>query len=153
MNPDLKLLWLQTESPQFTSLPAMGLSMTNTQNIQRMKSSGSRSSEPILAQERQLSLKRGSSRSSEDLTASTGPEGHFSRPGETILAQTRPLSLKRESFSIAHDFTLPASSDAKPADSRLKRKGTRTGRKQTMKVAKDPNKPKKPPSTFFVFMV
>ncbi|XP_019423915.1 PREDICTED: HMG1/2-like protein isoform X1 [Lupinus angustifolius] len=45
-----------------------------------------------------------------------------------------------------------ASSDAKPADSRLKRKGAAVGRKQTKKAAKDPNKPKRPPSAFFVFM-
>ncbi|CAL0314271.1 unnamed protein product [Lupinus luteus] len=45
-----------------------------------------------------------------------------------------------------------ATSDAKPADSRLKRKGAGAGRKQTKKAAKDPNKPKRPPSAFFVFM-
>ncbi|KAL1370646.1 HMG1/2-like protein [Arachis duranensis] len=41
--------------------------------------------------------------------------------------------------------------DAKAADNRLKRKGAGTGRKQAKK-AKDPNKPKRPPSAFFVFM-
>ncbi|KAF1870652.1 hypothetical protein Lal_00026107 [Lupinus albus] len=56
---------------------------------------------------RELSIRRGSSRSSEDLTASTGPKYHFSRPGETTLAHARQLSLKREFFSIAQDFTLP----------------------------------------------
>lgn len=35
---------------------------------------------------------------------------------------------------------------------RLKRKGAGTGRKQAKKAAKDPNKPKRPPSAFFVFM-
>ncbi|KAF1895624.1 hypothetical protein Lal_00041905 [Lupinus albus] len=49
-----------------------------------------------LAQARDFSLRRGNSRSSEDHTASTGPECHFSRPGETTLAQARPLSLKRD---------------------------------------------------------
>ncbi|KEH20353.1 putative chromatin remodeling & transcriptional activation HMG family [Medicago truncatula] len=42
--------------------------------------------------------------------------------------------------------------DSKPADNRLKRKGAGAGRKQTKKAAKDPNKPKRPPSAFFVFM-
>ncbi|KAJ1413327.1 High mobility group box domain [Sesbania bispinosa] len=42
--------------------------------------------------------------------------------------------------------------DTKPADNRLKRKGAGAGRKQTKKAAKDPNKPKRPPSAFFVFM-
>ncbi|XP_058736629.1 HMG1/2-like protein isoform X2 [Vicia villosa] len=45
-----------------------------------------------------------------------------------------------------------AKSDSKAADSRLKRKGAGTGRKQTKKAAKDPNRPKRPPSAFFVFM-
>ncbi|KAL2606016.1 hypothetical protein AAZV13_09G158600 [Glycine max] len=45
-----------------------------------------------------------------------------------------------------------AKSDAKAADSRLKRKGAGAGRKQSKKAAKDPNKPKRPPSAFFVFM-
>ncbi|KAK7243647.1 hypothetical protein RIF29_38453 [Crotalaria pallida] len=45
-----------------------------------------------------------------------------------------------------------ASSDAKPADNKLKRKGAGTGRKQGKKAAKDPNKPKRPPSAFFVYM-
>ncbi|XP_057448928.1 HMG1/2-like protein [Lotus japonicus] len=45
-----------------------------------------------------------------------------------------------------------AASDSKPADSRLKRKGAGTGRKQTKKAAKDPNKPKRPSSAFFVYM-
>uniref|UniRef100_I1MMW7 HMG box domain-containing protein n=1 Tax=Glycine max TaxID=3847 RepID=I1MMW7_SOYBN len=45
-----------------------------------------------------------------------------------------------------------AKSDAKAADSRLKRKGAGAGRKQSRKAAKDPNKPKRPPSAFFVFM-
>ncbi|KAL5054526.1 hypothetical protein RYX36_035208, partial [Vicia faba] len=45
-----------------------------------------------------------------------------------------------------------AKSDSKAADSRLKRKGAGIGRKQTKKAAKDPNKPKRPPSAFFVFM-
>ena len=36
---------------------------------------------------------------------------------------------------------------------RLKRKGAGTGTKQTKKrAAKDPNKPKRPPTAFFVFM-
>lgn len=35
---------------------------------------------------------------------------------------------------------------------RLKRKGAGAGRKQSKKAAKDPNKPKRPPSAFFVFM-
>lgn len=34
----------------------------------------------------------------------------------------------------------------------LKRKGAGAGRKQAKKAAKDPNKPKRPPSAFFVFM-
>ncbi|KAG2408872.1 HMG1/2-like protein [Vigna angularis] len=42
--------------------------------------------------------------------------------------------------------------DAKAADNRLKRKGAGAGRKQSKKAAKDPNKPKRPPSAFFVFM-
>ncbi|KAF7829055.1 HMG1/2-like protein [Senna tora] len=42
--------------------------------------------------------------------------------------------------------------DTRAADSRLKRKGAGAGRKQTKKAAKDPNKPKRPPSAFFVFM-
>ncbi|CAL0311690.1 unnamed protein product [Lupinus luteus] len=45
-----------------------------------------------------------------------------------------------------------ASSDAKASDNLLKRKGAGTGRKQKKKAAKDPNKPKRPPSAFFVFM-
>ncbi|KAJ1403852.1 High mobility group box domain [Sesbania bispinosa] len=45
-----------------------------------------------------------------------------------------------------------ATTDAKAADNRLKRKGAGTGRKQSKKAAKDPNKPKRPPSAFFVFM-
>ncbi|CAK8561929.1 unnamed protein product [Lathyrus sativus] len=45
-----------------------------------------------------------------------------------------------------------AKSDSKAVDSRLKRKGAGTGRKQSKKAAKDPNKPKRPPSAFFVFM-
>ncbi|XP_061351432.1 HMG1/2-like protein isoform X1 [Gastrolobium bilobum] len=45
-----------------------------------------------------------------------------------------------------------AKADAVVADSRLKRKGAGTGRKQSKKAAKDPNKPKRPPSAFFVFM-
>ncbi|KAK7252632.1 hypothetical protein RIF29_36719 [Crotalaria pallida] len=45
-----------------------------------------------------------------------------------------------------------ASSDAKPADNKLRRKGAGTGRKQGKKAAKDPNKPKRPPSAFFVYM-
>ncbi|KAF1885855.1 hypothetical protein Lal_00042729 [Lupinus albus] len=51
----------------------------------------SRSGEASLAQARILSLKRGSSRLGENLTASTGPECHFSHPGETTLAQARVL--------------------------------------------------------------
>ncbi|KAK2427186.1 High mobility group [Trifolium repens] len=43
-------------------------------------------------------------------------------------------------------------SDAKPADNRLKRKGAGAGTKQSKKASKDPNKPKRPPSAFFVFM-
>ncbi|XP_027918761.1 HMG1/2-like protein [Vigna unguiculata] len=42
--------------------------------------------------------------------------------------------------------------DTKAADNRLKRKGAGAGRKQSKKAAKDPNKPKRPPSAFFVFM-
>ncbi|KAK7250762.1 hypothetical protein RIF29_33420 [Crotalaria pallida] len=42
--------------------------------------------------------------------------------------------------------------DSKPADNKLKRKGAGTGSKQSKKAAKDPNKPKRPPSAFFVFM-
>ena len=38
------------------------------------------------------------------------------------------------------------------ASFRLKRKGAGAGRKQSKKAAKDPNKPKRPPSAFFVFM-
>ncbi|KAF1866138.1 hypothetical protein Lal_00031442 [Lupinus albus] len=49
-----------------------------------------------LAQARDFSLRRGSSCLSEDLTALTGPECHFSRPCETTLAQARPLSLRRD---------------------------------------------------------
>ncbi len=45
-----------------------------------------------------------------------------------------------------------ASTDSKSVDSRLKRKGAGTGRKQAKKAATDPNKPKRPPSAFFVFM-
>ncbi|CAL5188261.1 unnamed protein product [Lathyrus oleraceus] len=45
-----------------------------------------------------------------------------------------------------------ATSNAKPADNLLKRKGAGTGTKQSKKAAKDPNKPKRPPSAFFVFM-
>ncbi|XP_004512267.1 high mobility group B protein 2-like [Cicer arietinum] len=45
-----------------------------------------------------------------------------------------------------------ASTVAKPADSRLKRKGAGTGTKQSKKASKDPNRPKRPPSAFFVFM-
>ncbi|NP_001351851.1 HMG1/2-like protein [Cicer arietinum] len=45
-----------------------------------------------------------------------------------------------------------AKADSKPADNRLKRKGAGTGTKQSKKAAKDPNKPKRPPSAFFVFM-
>ncbi|XP_061346103.1 high mobility group B protein 2 [Gastrolobium bilobum] len=45
-----------------------------------------------------------------------------------------------------------ATTNSKPADNRLKRKGAGTGRKQSKKAAKDPNKPKRPPSAFFVFM-
>ncbi|CAJ2646766.1 HMG1/2-like protein isoform X1 [Trifolium pratense] len=43
-------------------------------------------------------------------------------------------------------------SDAKPVDNRLKRKGAGAGTKQSKKANKDPNKPKRPPSAFFVFM-
>ncbi|KAF7809585.1 HMG1/2-like protein [Senna tora] len=42
--------------------------------------------------------------------------------------------------------------DSKADDNRLKRKGAGTGRKQSKKAAKDPNKPKRAPSAFFVFM-
>ncbi|KAK2407014.1 HMG1/2 protein-like [Trifolium repens] len=42
-----------------------------------------------------------------------------------------------------------AKADSKAADKSLKPKGARTGRKQTNKAAKDPNKPKR---VFFVFM-
>ncbi|KAI4327838.1 hypothetical protein L6164_020256 [Bauhinia variegata] len=45
-----------------------------------------------------------------------------------------------------------AKADAKATDNRLKRKGAGAGRKQTKKAAKDPNKPKRPPTAFFVFM-
>ncbi|XP_027348740.1 HMG1/2-like protein isoform X3 [Abrus precatorius] len=45
-----------------------------------------------------------------------------------------------------------AKADAKASDNRLKRKGAGAGRKQSKKAAKDPNKPKRPPSAFFVFM-
>ncbi|KAI4314653.1 hypothetical protein L6164_027541 [Bauhinia variegata] len=49
--------------------------------------------------------------------------------------------------------TMPkAKADTKATDNRLKRKGAGAGRKQTKKAAKDPNKPKRPPSAFFVFM-
>ncbi|KAJ4837937.1 hypothetical protein Tsubulata_022532 [Turnera subulata] len=40
---------------------------------------------------------------------------------------------------------------AKPADNKLKRKGAGVS-KAAKKAAKDPNKPKRPPSAFFVFM-
>ncbi|KAF1893087.1 hypothetical protein Lal_00035528 [Lupinus albus] len=70
--------------------------------------------EGTLAQARHLSLKRGSSRSSEVLTASTTPKYHISSPrransrsSETTFAQASQLSLRRESFRIAQDFTLP----------------------------------------------
>ncbi|OIW09624.1 hypothetical protein TanjilG_28223 [Lupinus angustifolius] len=42
--------------------------------------------------------------------------------------------------------------DSKPADNKLKRKGAGSGNKKSKKAAKDPNKPKRPPSAFFVFM-
>ncbi|ESW28233.1 hypothetical protein PHAVU_003G270000 [Phaseolus vulgaris] len=42
--------------------------------------------------------------------------------------------------------------DTAASDNRLKRKGAGAGRKQSKKAAKDPNKPKRPPSAFFVFM-
>ncbi|OIW15191.1 hypothetical protein TanjilG_31654 [Lupinus angustifolius] len=45
-----------------------------------------------------------------------------------------------------------ASCDAKPADTRLKRKGAGIAREQTKKAAKDPNKPKRLQSAFFVVM-
>lgn len=45
-----------------------------------------------------------------------------------------------------------AKAESKANDNRLKRKGAGTGTKQSKKAAKDPNKPKRPPSAFFVFM-
>ncbi|KAF1898841.1 hypothetical protein Lal_00018961 [Lupinus albus] len=59
--------------------------------------------EPMIGfdEARHLSLKRGSSRSSEDLTASTAPKYHIFSPRRVNL------SLKRESFRIAQDYTLP----------------------------------------------
>ncbi|KAK7262764.1 hypothetical protein RJT34_30344 [Clitoria ternatea] len=54
---------------------------------------------------------------------------------------------------ILPSFAMPkAKSDAKVTDNRLKRKGAGAGTKQSKKAAKDPNKPKRPPSAFFVFM-
>ncbi|KAF1892751.1 hypothetical protein Lal_00042644 [Lupinus albus] len=69
-----------------------------------------------LAQARDFSLRRGSSRSSEDLIASTGPECHFSRPDETTLAQARPLSLKRGNSRSSEN------SSYQPWDPRLSRR-------------------------------
>ncbi|CAJ1942209.1 unnamed protein product [Sphenostylis stenocarpa] len=56
-------------------------------------------------------------------------------------------------FPLSLSFAMPkVKADSKAADNRLKRKGVGAGRKQTKKAAKDPNKPKRPPSAFFVFM-
>ncbi|XP_019420841.1 PREDICTED: HMG1/2-like protein [Lupinus angustifolius] len=41
---------------------------------------------------------------------------------------------------------------SKSIDNKLKRKGGGSGNKQSKKAAKDPNKPKRPPTPFFVFM-
>ncbi|KAF1858844.1 hypothetical protein Lal_00028217 [Lupinus albus] len=101
------------------------------------QSSGSRSSEPFLAQARKsrllkisdltLSLKREShsvngpqiaiscpgettlaqARILQYIPGFHTPRRDNSRSGETTLAQARQLSLKRKSFSIAQDFTLP----------------------------------------------
>uniref|UniRef100_A0A6M2F1P0 HMG box domain-containing protein n=1 Tax=Populus davidiana TaxID=266767 RepID=A0A6M2F1P0_9ROSI len=43
-------------------------------------------------------------------------------------------------------------SDSRNNDSKLKRKGAGAGTKASKKAAKDPNKPKRPASAFFVFM-
>ncbi|KAK9990002.1 hypothetical protein SO802_024987 [Lithocarpus litseifolius] len=46
-----------------------------------------------------------------------------------------------------------AKADTRRTDSRLKSKGAAAaGKKQSKKAAKDPNKPKRPASAFFVFM-
>ncbi|XP_054808071.1 HMG1/2-like protein [Prosopis cineraria] len=45
-----------------------------------------------------------------------------------------------------------AKTDSTADDNRLKRKGAGVRRKRSRKAAKDPNKPKRPPSAFFVFM-
>ncbi|KAF5463555.1 hypothetical protein F2P56_019457 [Juglans regia] len=42
--------------------------------------------------------------------------------------------------------------DTVKTDIRLKSKGAGTGKRQSKKAAKDPNKPKRPASAFFVFM-
>ncbi|KAG6701790.1 hypothetical protein I3843_07G002800 [Carya illinoinensis] len=42
--------------------------------------------------------------------------------------------------------------DTGKTDSRLKSKGAGAGKRQSKKAAKDPNKPKRPASAFFVFM-
>ncbi|GAV83037.1 HMG_box domain-containing protein [Cephalotus follicularis] len=42
--------------------------------------------------------------------------------------------------------------DTKKSDNALKRKATGTGKRAGKKAAKDPNKPKRPPSAFFVYM-
>ncbi|KAF9682106.1 hypothetical protein SADUNF_Sadunf05G0073800 [Salix dunnii] len=43
-------------------------------------------------------------------------------------------------------------SDSRNNDAKLKRKGAGAGTKASKKAAKDPNKPKRPASAFFVFM-
>ncbi|CAK7355559.1 unnamed protein product [Dovyalis caffra] len=42
--------------------------------------------------------------------------------------------------------------DSRNTDAKLKRKGAGAGTKASKKAAKDPNKPKRPASAFFVFM-
>ncbi|KAE8010735.1 hypothetical protein FH972_007076 [Carpinus fangiana] len=45
-----------------------------------------------------------------------------------------------------------AKADTRKTDSRLRSKTAATGKKPSKKAAKDPNKPKRPASAFFVFM-
>ncbi|KAK7346280.1 hypothetical protein VNO80_20796 [Phaseolus coccineus] len=62
------------------------------------------------------------------------------------------LTLSRV-FLSSSTFAMPkVKADTVASDNRLKRKGAGAGRKQSKKAAKDPNKPKRPPSAFFVFM-
>ncbi|KAB5512716.1 hypothetical protein DKX38_005194 [Salix brachista] len=42
--------------------------------------------------------------------------------------------------------------DSRTNDAKLKRKGAGAGTKASRKTAKDPNKPKRPASAFFIFM-